>query len=1848
MTPRGTAIHLQRRMRLRPLALSLACMGLAPALAQTLPTGFAQMAGNVCLAMGGACVPGMTQAPLGATTLNIMQNSPRAVAQWQTFGVPFGSAVVVTQPSASSVLLNRVVGGQESRIMGSLSATGHVYLINPSGVLFGAQSSVSVGGLVASTLDIAGSAADNFKARNDAFMAGGVLNTGTQRMELTLSGSSPAGITVEKGAQIVAGSGEGDSRTGGLVALVGANVSNSGTINVARGTAGLVSGNEVVMVVDPMGDGLTTFRIPTTSKAATALVENTADGTIRADGGRIQLLAQSVNPADVVVNQGGVLQARSLTVDRGGEILLGAPSNAMRIAGTLDVTGTEAGVTGGSVQSVSDRLRVDGASIDASGSSGGSVTLIGGTAATMSPDAVIRANATVAGGTGGRIGLGGDGTHLSGRLEARGLGSGAGGNVTLVAGIAAGSLEVAGDAVVDASGGESGANGKWRMVSGPDLNVVTDVPAYDPAAYPVGGLPSRVSAQAIGGALGRGTDVVLESSAGRFVEGRLTTGGFGVVFDSDAQVVKSEGRASTLTVNSLRSIGMSNGSSIRSTAGALNVDFNADSKGTVPSELPEILSTNDARSAGGIYLNNASIESGGGDIRFYGQTDPLNGRARGDVLTFEVGSFALPGVGLTNSTLSTCAVGTGGACGGTGLISLRGHGETVRLNESNFFLSGVGVGINGGSMTTGAGGISIDGRGGIGSAGVVATLYASESGSSDPVIRSGTGGISLVGSSRSWATGDPVGLYRGQPDESGTGLGGGIGVILSGATVATGGNVRIDGVGGNVLGLTTAPGNAEFLSTAGGATNEFQVVVGSAFSAGDGVAIRSSSIAAGSGGEVSVAGTAGSKAFTIVNNGAGTPVVTQSAADAFAVNVVAGTGQGLAAEGGRVSVDGRGGDVSLRMGSGFPVLGSNALLSVASGTGQGGTIGVTGRNVVIEGYNNFEGTLRFARLDANGAAGGGTIDISATNALAVGQYTSLEANVGGASGDGGSIRVIGGATLRSHGGLSARAGTAGGNGGAIETSAPLFDLSGVRVDASAPAGTAGTWTIDPYNVAINHGTAAGTLPGNPFDPVAASIVLDGDINNALNASTSVTITTGSTGPVGAGAITLGNGVVIDRTVGAAPVNFRLDANTSIFAFDPNIAIRSNTADPAVGALNVAFNAGLGAVGGTIFYNGAIATNGGTVSMDASAVTNSAAITLNGARIDTRTALLDAGPGGAVTIAGRSTANSAFLSSPVVSLSGATVSTATGDVSISGIGLRGSGVSISGTPGTQGVFTTGGNIDIVGVGSGGFSSTVPVTGNGVVINGATVRSVDGDIGIDGLVLSGTNDATGSGVRIANGGLVTSLGAGNIEVTGESQANGAGVTIAGVVPPGPFGGPSQPAGRIDGNSNVVLRAANDGTTDALVIGGTVRAANVLDLRPGGVDAAGNAGDRTASAITLGGTAATGFAVSADEFTRLSAATIVAGSNAHAGNIDVVGRLALASALTLQNGGGGNIQLNGAITTSQLGLVSAGNIGQAADAAITAGTLLARSTGGNVLLESAGNNVAAVGGSAAGRFAYVDADAVTLGPVSVTGFDAASNTPQLISATSMAADSVLVRTLAGDLTLAVPVSSASGTDLVAAARFQNAGGGSIAGANWRVWADTWVGETRGGLAGSGLYPNLYHCAYLGLCTVNVPAGANHFIYAQQPEATVVIDSVVRGFGRPNPLFTYSITGLILGDTGVGFTGTPTTAAFLGSPPGFYAINGSFTSAEGYAVRVVPGQLQVTGLPRLPSVDVVREQPTTWLYDRNIGQAPICFATGPLEGDRAQQGGDLLAREWSRVRSRPNLTSCVDTEKRNGCADF
>ncbi|MEJ8826774.1 filamentous hemagglutinin N-terminal domain-containing protein [Variovorax humicola] len=297
------------------------------------------------------------------------------------------------------------------------------------------------------------------------------------------------------------------------------------------------------------------------------------------------------------------------------------------------------------------------------------------------------------------------------------------------------------------------------------------------------------------------------------------------------------------------------------------------------------------------------------------------------------------------------------------------------------------------------------------------------------------------------------------------------------------------------------------------------------------------------------------------------------------------------------------------------------------------------------------------------------------------------------------------------------------------------------------------------------------------------------------------------------------------------------------------------------------------------------------------------------------------------------------------------------------------------------------------------------------------------------------------------------------------------------------------------------------------------------------------------------------------------------------------------------------------------------------IVASSLQASSDTGDVLLDNPANQVGIVAGSAAGRFDFANAGALTVAGVS--------------------ADTVRVRNFVGDMTLAGKVNSATSADLVTAGRLQNSSGSAITGGTWRVWAQTWEGETRGGLAGSGRLPNLYHCSYGGACSVVVSSNDDHFIYTQQPVLTLTAANLRTFAGQSFPAMTYGESGLILGDTGVGVKGALSTPATPASPAGRYAINGKFTSDEGYAINFIPGSLVLDLAPPAPP-DVVREDTNTYTFDRNMGPPPICFATGALDGDRAEQQGDVLAAEWTRVRSRPNLLSCVNDSKRNGCSDF
>ncbi len=303
----------------------------------------------------GTVVEGQAEIIYGADSVTIQQGSDRVIIEWQTFDVGAHESVNFIQPHELAAALNRVLSGDASQILGSLSANGQVFISNPAGVVFGPDANVDVQSIVATSLDI----------MNDRFMAGG---------ELVFDIAGDPTAVIEN---------RGTINASGLAALVGPAARNSGAI-VAD--VAILGGGEG-FALDYYGDGLVNFAItdPTTQlpvdadgNPVEALVENT--GTILSDGGQVILAADvAAGVIDTVINLDGVEAAGSI-VNRGGQVvLLGGDEGTVQVAGMIDVSGDAPGDQGGTVHVLGDRLELDlGAEIDASGPAGGGQVLVGG------------------------------------------------------------------------------------------------------------------------------------------------------------------------------------------------------------------------------------------------------------------------------------------------------------------------------------------------------------------------------------------------------------------------------------------------------------------------------------------------------------------------------------------------------------------------------------------------------------------------------------------------------------------------------------------------------------------------------------------------------------------------------------------------------------------------------------------------------------------------------------------------------------------------------------------------------------------------------------------------------------------------------------------------------------------------------------------------------------------------------------------------------------------------------------------------------------------------------------------------------------------------------------------------------------------------------------------------------------------------------------------------------------------------------------------------------------------------------------------------------------------------------
>ena len=298
------------------------------------PGGEQVMAGNV-----GVARP-------DALHTQVSQSSQNAVVNWQSFNVGGQEYVQFIQPGTTSAILNRVVGGGESDILGHLDANGRVFLVNPQGVYFAPGAKVDTAGFAASALDIT----------DRDFMAG--------RYVFGQHGAHGAVTN------------QGEIKADQFVVLMGEQVSNEGLIQAQLGTVVLAAGSATTLQVDDTG--LVNFAVDEKAVSAAAGVKNV--GQIIADGGRVLMTAKVADDlVKTAVNNQGLVRAASIE-EHGGEIFLRASGGDIVNGGELNVAGT-AGHSGGRVVVKGDKnLDVEaGGAIIAHGdgpAAGGSIRLI--------------------------------------------------------------------------------------------------------------------------------------------------------------------------------------------------------------------------------------------------------------------------------------------------------------------------------------------------------------------------------------------------------------------------------------------------------------------------------------------------------------------------------------------------------------------------------------------------------------------------------------------------------------------------------------------------------------------------------------------------------------------------------------------------------------------------------------------------------------------------------------------------------------------------------------------------------------------------------------------------------------------------------------------------------------------------------------------------------------------------------------------------------------------------------------------------------------------------------------------------------------------------------------------------------------------------------------------------------------------------------------------------------------------------------------------------------------------------------------------------------------------------------
>jgi len=608
------------------------------------------------------------------------------------FNVAEGRGAYFANPIGIENILTRVTGGNSSNILGKLGVLGgaNLLLLNPNGILFGANSSLDIqGSFLASTASsFTFPDGSEFRATNPQ-----VPPLLTISVPLGLQyGSNPGSVQVQ-GSNLQVNPGKTLALVGGNVSMDGGQLQASdGRIELGgvagEGTVGLSIDGSNIGLSFPISDGVPLSNV-SLDNSTLVRVDAGGDGNIainaqnlrmagesRLQAGASWLVSSNSNPGDIEINateainlsEGSLIENLVFTgaMGKGGDINITAGSLAVTNGARLGANTFGNGDAGNLNIIVRDRVSFEGMGSNAesvvASTAEGQAGQINITARSVS----VSGGATLVANTSGRgnagnvtisatdaVSLEGSSTGIGSQVLAGAVGDGGSIDITT------GTMSVSSGAtlVIDTSGqGDGGSiditTGTMSVSSGATLAANTsgqgnagDVKINATDAVSLEGSSTAIGSQVLAGAVGNGgsiditTDTMSVSSGATIVANTSGQGNAGDVTIRATDIVSLDGVGTGTQVTGIGSQvladGVGNGGNIQITAGSLAV-------------------TNGAR-----LIASTSGQGNGGDVNilvrnavsFVGVGS--NGKSSGVFSSVEVGGVGEGGdINVTTNTLS--------------------------------------------------------------------------------------------------------------------------------------------------------------------------------------------------------------------------------------------------------------------------------------------------------------------------------------------------------------------------------------------------------------------------------------------------------------------------------------------------------------------------------------------------------------------------------------------------------------------------------------------------------------------------------------------------------------------------------------------------------------------------------------------------------------------------------------------------------------------------------------------------------------------------------------------------------------------------------------------------------------------------------------------------------------------------------------------------------------------------------------------------------------------------------------------------------------------------------------------